>query len=608
MSFFPSPSNLIIEDGNFTAVARDQYNNHIEGTLVQYLGQAERERTVWDEYTRVPVGKVYIKRTISVTDVRRQVTLPDYQHWRGVDALRLINIASIHGEDRDSEFVYVRYDGQDASEAFRRDFEQFSRSRNVHTAQLFGYNGGQFSLPALIFYDALVPVAYIWERNDFSPLIFTYLSHQLGVVPIANRNLDFGEVWVNPRTGTLCVGPYVEYSSGSRVLVDYTEEDQISTGYREYPFLSLQTYNDSNAILDLLVQTHGRTATLGAICESSNHVMERVADEDLVFMLSSLLGGVYSRTRREIIARWPKMMNERHYRPYRVDGVPEWVEVQPSRRHNTSIRFEVTPSDIKHLQNREFDVDYQPCSGRKRKICAYAWPTQAHSVLGERGSQEEWKGYSLLRGFSIHFQGRNEQLSPRWSNFLADKVYLFIRAIPSPSACRSVWNAWLQKPKYFWSFDRAGNEEIPEAVRCSLGLPSFTTRFQIRYQMWPHIAYTAIRQLHILKGFDPLTRDLARSLDLPLLETVRDETRFEEIKAQSIQFEPMDVDSNLVVLPSTVTVDVAEDAMDPLLKTVGDETRLEVIKDFQLMDVDSELTVSLSTLTVDVEEDAMDID
>ncbi|EEB97667.1 hypothetical protein MPER_02972 [Moniliophthora perniciosa FA553] len=94
-------------------------------------------------------------------------------------------------------------------------------------------------------------------------------------------------------------------------------------------------------------------------------------------------------------------------------------------------------------------------------------------------------------------------------------------------------------------------------------LPSFNTRFRIIHLQWSHIAYTAIRQLHILKGFNPATRDLARSLDLPLLETVGDVTRFEEIQAQSIEdFQPMDVDSGLAVSLSTLTVDVAEDAMD----------------------------------------------
>ncbi|ESK84593.1 hypothetical protein Moror_13350 [Moniliophthora roreri MCA 2997] len=601
MSFLPGSSNVTIKDGNFTAFARDQY--HVEGPLVQtvqYLGRQERERTIWDEYTRVPTGKVYIKRSILATDVRRY----DDFDWWNMNALRSINIASIHGEDKESEFVYICYSGRDALEAFRRDFEQFSRARNVHTAQLFGYNDGQFSLPALIFYDALVPVAHIWERNNLSPLICIYLALLLSLVPIANHDVDLGEVWVNPRTGALCVGPYVDYPF-YRLVMDYTNEDQVSTGNHELPFLSLQIYNDSSAIFNLLVQNLGRTATLYGICENPDYVLEWVAGGELVSMLSSLLGGVYSRIRREIVARWPKKMNERHYRPYRVDDVPEWVEEDASQRYNGSVRFAVKLPDIQCLQIQEFTVNYQPCSEKGGTLCSQAWPMQAHSVLSERGSQEEAEEYSLLRGFSIEFERRNEQLPPRSSEFLADKVYLFIRAVPYSSASKSIWNTWLQKPKYFWSFDPAGNEEISEAVRCSLGLPSFTARFIVKHLCWSHITYTTIRQLHILKGFDPETRDLARSLDLPLLEIVGDEPRFEEIKAQSVQaFQPMDVDSKLAESLSMLAVNVAEGAMDPLLKTIGNGTQFEMIKDFQPMDVDSKPAALPSTLTVD----AMDVD
>uniref|UniRef100_A0A0W0F322 Uncharacterized protein n=1 Tax=Moniliophthora roreri TaxID=221103 RepID=A0A0W0F322_MONRR len=613
MSIFPSASNITIEGGNFTAVARDQYQYNNHGTLVQYLGRQERERTILDEYTRVPVGKVYIKRSISVTDVRRQNILPDHQHWRRVDALRSINIASIHGEDRDLEFIYVCYDGQDASEAFRRDFEQFSRVRNVHTAQLFGYNDGPFTLPALIFYDALMPVMHLLERNDFSPLLFTYLIHRLVEIPIANHELDFGELWMNPRTGALCAGPYVDYSS-RKFIAGYTDEDQVTTGNYEHPFLSLQIYHDSNAIFYFLVQNLDTTDMLYAICYSYRYFMEWIPDEDSVPMLSSLPGAIYSRTRREIIAKLPKTMNDQHYRLWDIEGIPDTMFANVHVTNDGSVCSAVTVSDIQHLQSREFKVDFQPCSERKRKTCVVAWSTQAHSVLGEHRSQEEWEGYSLLHGFLIYFRCRNEHLSMRSHKFTADRVYLIIRAVPRSSASKTIWNAWLRKPKYFWSFDLDGNEEISEADRCSLGLPSFTTRFQIVHLGWSHIAYTSIHQLHILKGFDPATRDLAQSLDLPLLETVRDETRFEGIKAHSTQdFQPMDVDSELAESLSTLTVKAAEGAMDPLLQTVGNGTQFEVtkaqyIQDFQPMNVDNGLPVLLSTLTVDVEEDAMDID
>ncbi|KAI3614923.1 hypothetical protein WG66_016755 [Moniliophthora roreri] len=650
MSIFPSASNFTIEDGNFTAVARDQYQYNNHGTLVQYLGRQERERTILDEYTRVPVGKVYIKRSISVTDVRRQNILPDHQHWSRVDALRSINIASIHGEDRDLEFVYVCYDGQDASEAFRRDFEQFSRVRNVYTAQLFGYNDGPFTLPALIFYDALMPVMHLLERNNFSPLLYTYLLYRLLKNPIANYDLDFGELWMNPRTGALCVGPYVDYSP-RKFIADYTDEFQVTTGDYGHPFLSLQIYHDSDAIFRFLIQNFTTIQMLYAICNSYRYIMEWIPDEDSVPMLSSLPGAVYSRTRREIIAKWPKTMNERHYRQWGFEGISDTMSENGFIENDESLWYvwncrqgEFCGLTIVVLQSHHqiFNIyktesltwimnhvprekgEHVHVPGQFRRIACWVSADLKRNGRNTVGCVTFSSilalslAIALLRGFSIYFRCRNEQLSTRSRKFSANKVYLIIRAVPRSSASKTIWNAWLREPKYFWSFDRAGKKEISEADRCSLGLPSFTTRFRIVHLRWSHIAYTSIHQLHILKGFDPATRDLARSLDLdldlPLLETVGDETRFEEIKAHSTQdFQPMDVDSELVESLSTLTVNVAEGAMDPLLKTVGNETQFEVIKaqsiqDFQPMNVDSELAVSLSTLTVDAAEDAMDVD
>ncbi|ESK81680.1 hypothetical protein Moror_15862 [Moniliophthora roreri MCA 2997] len=83
--------------------------------------------------------------------------------WQNVNAHHTVNIATIHGEDKDLKFLHIAYSGPDALKAFHQDFEQFSCVRDVAVAQLFGYNDGQFALPALIFYDALVPVAHIFE-------------------------------------------------------------------------------------------------------------------------------------------------------------------------------------------------------------------------------------------------------------------------------------------------------------------------------------------------------------------------------------------------------------------------------------------------------------
>uniref|UniRef100_A0A0W0G9T4 Uncharacterized protein n=1 Tax=Moniliophthora roreri TaxID=221103 RepID=A0A0W0G9T4_MONRR len=73
--------------------------------------------------------------------------------------------------------------------------------RSTKVAQLFGYNDSQFAPPALIFYDALVPVAHIFEQNQFSSLLYIYFEYQFRANHISSTDVDFCELWVQPRTG-----------------------------------------------------------------------------------------------------------------------------------------------------------------------------------------------------------------------------------------------------------------------------------------------------------------------------------------------------------------------------------------------------------------------
>ncbi|ESK84926.1 hypothetical protein Moror_9257 [Moniliophthora roreri MCA 2997] len=117
-------------------------------------------------------------------------------------------------------------------QTFRRDFEQFFRLRNVNIAQLFGYNDGRLALPALILYDVLVPVTRIWERNQFSSLLYTYFEYIAGAAQISDTDVNIGELWIHPRTSAICTGPYVQYSSSN--LVYTVSGFQTTTPYHEW--------------------------------------------------------------------------------------------------------------------------------------------------------------------------------------------------------------------------------------------------------------------------------------------------------------------------------------------------------------------------------------
>ncbi|EEB99043.1 hypothetical protein MPER_01341, partial [Moniliophthora perniciosa FA553] len=97
-------SSLTIQHSQLTNVGRDQH-------IVQYINQEERQGwSIWDDYHNIPTCKVRLKRSVGETLVERW----EQKKWRHLNACRKISIASITGEDKDSEFLYILYTGPDA--------------------------------------------------------------------------------------------------------------------------------------------------------------------------------------------------------------------------------------------------------------------------------------------------------------------------------------------------------------------------------------------------------------------------------------------------------------------------------------------------------------
>ncbi|KAK7022831.1 hypothetical protein VNI00_016912 [Paramarasmius palmivorus] len=80
--------------------------------------------------------------------------------------------------------------------------------------------------------------------------------------------------------------------------------------------------------------------------------------------------------------------------------------------------------------------------------------------------------------------------------------------------------SWLEKEKCYWSFDPRGRDRIPEATQKSFGLPTFDAKIFAGHLKWSPGHYNHIRGLHLSKGFDPTSTELARSLEYPILEVV----------------------------------------------------------------------------------------
>ncbi|KAJ7767918.1 hypothetical protein DFH07DRAFT_703650, partial [Mycena maculata] len=70
---------------------------------------------------------------------------------------------------------------------------------------------------------------------------------------------------------------------------------------------------------------------------------------------------------------------------------------------------------------------------------------------------------------------------------------------------------WPDRPAY-WSFDPSGAEPLSNEDAAHLGFPVFYFSCKYIVRHWRDSTYTALRQFHQAKGFDPYSQDMARSL------------------------------------------------------------------------------------------------
>uniref|UniRef100_A0A0W0FRS8 Uncharacterized protein n=1 Tax=Moniliophthora roreri TaxID=221103 RepID=A0A0W0FRS8_MONRR len=512
-------SHLAIEHSQLAYVGKDQHNTHVQGDLVQYFGREESwERTIWDEYRNIPTYGIHLKRSIGETLVKRW----DQRKWRHLNACCKISIASISGEDKDSEFLYILYTGPDAFKAFQQDFEQFSCIKDINCIQLYGYNQGT-KFPALVFHNTPVPVSHILEQNQFSPLLHTYIQHQSAVAQISSSNLDVRELWLDPRTGQLSRGLLVSWSLAWGTLAHGLNSN--STSNNPTP-LSLQTYSDSTAVFNYLIQTLTASNILKGIIWSNRMTLRAIANKDIASVLSSLPGTIYNRTYHKIIARWP---GDRKKWYFKLEGqwkIPDAMWESKVDMDNGLIRFTVLPLDIQDLQNQQFWLFYD-LFGEWDEF-AKSWLSQAHSVFSQLGiCKNKWKKYAIMLRFWLVLEGQKRHLTQNNGDIPANKpLYLFILPVPRPSDSETIWNSWVTGSKYFWSFNSSGNQEVSEDLELSF----FSSRIMVRHVWWDHSAYNAIQQLHVSKGFDPKTLSLPQSLEFSILKVAGDEERFEELQ------------------------------------------------------------------------------
>ncbi|KAI3614152.1 hypothetical protein WG66_000141 [Moniliophthora roreri] len=528
MAFIQGSSNIAIHESQFTIVQGSQHNTHVH---VNYERQRQNELTIWDDYRRIRTGDIYLTKVIGNSDASKDTLYRLSRRRRGdSDARRTISVARVRGEGKDEEFLYVRYSGKDALEVFKRDFYEFSAVKDLNVAQLFGYNNNRRGIPALIFYyDALIPlnrVLSVEHESQGFPFLYVYFQFLLGALRMCEErhyfNLD--ELWIEPRSGTLRRGPRVENhvigDIGPSRVFDVPSDPPLG-------LLSVRAYNNTSIVFDYLIRILSTDVLLEVVSEAYKSSWERLTAVEAWSYLPDLL---WRMNDRDSIVWWTGFAE-------RLQCVcvqhSQWAGDEGVVMKDGTIRYQVSglvncghlSLTYRFLHNGELDMEKW-------------WLAQAHRVFGQLGiPEEEWQEYSITTRFWLGlYPTKGNTCQQEYTNTMSGNpaTYLFIQPISCVSEDGSIWGSRAESPEYFWSFDPSGQEEMSESTRASLGLPSFTTKIDLRWQTWDLGAYKAVEMMHLSKGFDPETTAFARSLGFPIVQPIGDEDRFQNLDDSSI--------------------------------------------------------------------------
>ncbi|ESK86071.1 hypothetical protein Moror_9369 [Moniliophthora roreri MCA 2997] len=520
-------SNFVIQNDQFTIVRGPQHDiTHTHNNRVVVRRKEKKKQSIWDEYKRVQTEDVYIKRVVESGRVEDELVDVDHHRWRRVDVRRTFSIARIRGEGDKAEFLHVEYNGPEAFKAFRRDFAQFSAMKHPNVAQLYGYND-QRSSPALIFYDALIPLNHVLLVGNRLPLVLDiYFCFLFGVSEMGEgvNQLSSTELWIEPRSGMLRRGPPVQ---NDRTLLLSRLSNTPRTSLLDP--LPIQAYSDADIVFDYLL----RILPIETILEQVGCKHKISWDQLTAVEAFPYIAGSLSRSHHITRYQWTGLMEMPRY--VCVECWPPAIDKHKIVMEDGSMRFRFTDSAaFKAPWRLQYNLFFS--SGNPLHIRKW-WLAQAHSVFNQLGiHEEEWKEYSILGSFFLVFYPAKDNAYQQGMTDTAlgsSPVYLFIRPVPCPSDDETVWQSWAESAKYFWSFDSSGQEEMLESTRISLGIPSFTAGIEVHRYSWNLEDYKAIEKLHISKGFDPETTDLAHSFGYPFMRIIGDKDRFEYLDSTS---------------------------------------------------------------------------
>uniref|UniRef100_A0A0W0GDC5 Uncharacterized protein n=1 Tax=Moniliophthora roreri TaxID=221103 RepID=A0A0W0GDC5_MONRR len=538
MSFVNSSHTIITGENTLNHVQGNQVNSTINADTVYFnAGQAVAKRTERDEFQYVIRGHM-----VKVKELHSEELAKWDWEWQNGELVGRYKssaqrtIYTVQIVDWQSKFTAMIYEGKDPQDFWKEDFRRFSRT---HDPQLFGIN--QSVIPALIFHHELIPCAHFYTGSFWMNVYIQYLAN--------NMRCRDSRLWMNTTSGVLFSGPNgpgirSRYFDANRSIVVPSTVDMLKDN-ASIRFFSKFGQSADNSVLDCALFRYKSTFLDDLFPRmAEDHRSKDVDHPDWSSVMPCYLRGlwrnppdhlpmdvigglrfdtVYSRS-LEAVAR-PREAGSIWWWRSRTKGLVD--ETEPD---GGLIRFELDPVQGEPVY---LGANYDWWRFHEE------WLLQSSRIFDALDVSEGKENFFIVE--PPHLTLKSTQCPPTFSTLhnaedpieetLPTPIYLFVHSLPTTL---SELVSWMERPRYFWSFDKTGQSRLSEE-ECELwGLPvlGIDTEY-VTLSSWPTHIYTVLQDWQKARGFDPTTSDWARSRGHPELEIVGTEDRFVVVEGVS---------------------------------------------------------------------------
>ncbi|KAJ7610418.1 hypothetical protein FB45DRAFT_942433 [Roridomyces roridus] len=425
------------------------------------------------EFPTIPLGDLYLSHEVGIA--RRRY---------GTGAVRRTFFAELRG----SRVTAMTYEGEDAEQQWREEVSRYSQIRHPNIAQLFGLVHSD--LKVAVFHGEMIPykeVLRTFESSHFLSVYFwacmtTEFKEVNGyLADVLKKPLHWSDytLWLRPGSLSLCLDLSEATSYVPLYLADVRSQRRLDNfrPSRTSEIISSLSHQDYHSIC------------FWYLCQFRQLFVSRITEVRLGSMSHIVAGRRYGDLRDQI-GLFPEVEVCDH----------GWQGPKLSRHAMETL---VTNGiSIVLLENGWTRVDSDQVEYFYRRRIS-AEPRYARSWLAH--AHEIFDSFNITSGFDDYFltDVLNVWLELRGGVTPLPPGYLLLCPLSTLRGdTPASFQAHLDSPPAYWSFDPAGNDRLTVKEAQSLGFPAIRVGIEVWGKFWDESVYAGIAEFQRANRFD----------------------------------------------------------------------------------------------------------